>query len=513
MNLLDEDFQDKKETGNKKILRVVLVLIILIVFSIIGIISYLMYLESTNLKVSLNDQINNDVKNLIVFEQDGSIYLPVRAMSSFLGYNCYNGEYSNKSEESSKCYVQCEGEIANLVLNSNKIYKLNLEESDDNYTYIFMDKPVKAINGELYVTADGFEKVFNTSFNYDKDKNRISMYTTNYLVSIYENKVLDYGYTKLSDKFENTKTTIKNMLVVTNDKAFGVVNATDGTEILECKYDDIKYQETTGDFIVSCDGKYGIIGADKKTKINLAYDEIKLMDYEEGKNSGLYVVKRNNKYGVIDFKGNDKIYAENDQIGVDISKFEENDLKSGYVLVDNLIPVKKNDKWGLFDKSGKKIVDFEYDDLGYIANNNKDATNLLVIPNYNVIVACLDGRYTLLNASGEQPIKAFVDDIYMTISGGVKHYTMIANNKSYDVEEYLDKLGVRTTKNSSNQSTNNTNTNNNTEGNTTNTNEQQSDENSEDNNNQDQNDNQEQNNNEDNNDQENNQDNQSDEEE
>ena len=137
----------------------------------------------------------------------------------------------------------------------------------------------------------------------------------------------------------------------------------------------------------------------------------------------------------------------------------------------------------------------------------------MVIPNYNVIVACLDGRYTLLNASGEQPIKAFVDDIYMTISGGVKHYTMIANNKSYDVEEYLDKLGVRTTKNSSNQSTNNTNTNNNTEGNTTNTNEQQSDENSEDNNNQDQNDNQEQNNNEDNNDQENNQDNQSDEEE
>ena len=47
------------------------------------------------------------------------------------------------------------------------------------------------------------------------------------------------------------------------------------------------------------------------------------MDYEEGKNSGLYVVKRNNKYGVIDFKGNDKIYAENDQIGVDISKFED----------------------------------------------------------------------------------------------------------------------------------------------------------------------------------------------
>ena len=114
----------------------------------------------------------------------------------------------------------------------------------------------------------------------------------------------------------------------------------------------------------------------------------------------------------------------------------------------------KNNKWGLFDTKGKQVVDFEYDSFGYIASSNREATNLLVIPGYNVIVACIDNRYTLLNASGEQPIRAFVDDIYMVISGGEKQYLMNANDKTYDVEEYLDRLGVLESTSNSNNTTN-----------------------------------------------------------
>ena len=249
------------------------------------------------------------------------------------------------------------------------------------------------------------------------------------------------------------------MLVVSNDRYYGVINATDGTEILECKYDNVRYQEATGDFIVSSDGKYGIIGTDKRTKVDINFNSIELMDYD----AGLYLVRRNNQYGVVDINGNNIIFAENDQIGIDISRFEENDLKTGYILVDNLIPVMKDNKWGLFDTKGNQVVDFEYDSFGYIASSNREATNLLVIPDYNVIVACLNNRYTLLNASGEQPIKAFVDDIYMVISGGKKQYLMNANDKTYDVEEYLDRLGVleSTSNNNTNTSDNNTTTNNN----------------------------------------------------
>lgn len=455
MNLLDENYSSKNENKTKNMMKIIIIFIVLIVIAIIGIVSYMMYLQGTTLKVVLNNQVNADVKNLLVFESDGTIYVPIRAISSYLGYNCYNGEYSNKSEDNSKCYIQCEGEVANFTLNSNKIYKLNLETNENNYTYLYMDKPVRAINGELYITTDGMQKAFNTTFAYDQNNNIITMNTTPFLISAYTNTILDYGYTKLSENFENDKAVVKNMLVVTDEKNYGVINPIDGTEILECKYDDIIYQESTGDFIVCSDDKYGIIGTDKKTKVNINYDSIELMDYD----SGLYLVERNRKFGVIDLNGNTVIYTENDQIGVDISRFEENDLKTGYILVDSLIPVMRNEKWGLFDKKGNQIVNFEYDSLGYIANNNKEAINLLVIPDYNVIVACLNERYTLINASGEQPFKAFVDDIYMTVNGGEKSYKMTANDRTYDVEEYLDRLGVQNATNNERNSSNTTQTN------------------------------------------------------
>ncbi len=44
--------------------------------------------------------------------------------------------------------------------------------------------------------------------------------------------------------------------------------------------------------------------------------------------SGLYLVqKKDKKYGVIDIRGNTKIYIENDEIGLDISPFEQNNIK------------------------------------------------------------------------------------------------------------------------------------------------------------------------------------------
>ena len=452
MNLLDEDFSNNKGNKTKNIIKIIIIFVVIIVIAIIAILSYMIYIQGKTLHVVLNDQENADVKNLLVFEEDGTIYVPVRAISSYLGYNSYNGEYSNRSEDKSKCYVESEDEVANLTLNSNKIYKLNLSQNKNNYTYIYMDKPVKAINGELFITTDGMQKVFNTSFSYDQENNRITIYTVPYLITSYSQVILDYGYTKISENFENEKAILQNMLIVTNDKYYGVINASDGTEILECKYDDIIYQEAIGDFIVFSNNKYGIMGTDKRTKVDINYDSIELMDYD----AELYLIERNNRYGVVDLNGNTVIYPENDQIGVDISKFEENDLKTGYILVDNLIPVQRNNKWGLFDTKGNQVVDFEYDSFGYIASSNREAVNLLVIPSYNVIVACLNNRYTLLNTSGEQPIRAFVDDIYMTISGGEKYYQMTANDKTYDVEEYLDRLGVQPATNNHTNTTSNT---------------------------------------------------------
>ena len=80
MNLLDEEFSDNKENKTKKTIKIVVICIVIVLIAIIGIVSYMVYLDSTQLKVVLNGQQNADVKNSLVTESDGTIYVPVRAI-------------------------------------------------------------------------------------------------------------------------------------------------------------------------------------------------------------------------------------------------------------------------------------------------------------------------------------------------------------------------------------------------------------------------------------------------
>lgn len=457
MNIIEESFKTKKEDKSKKIAKVVLALIILIVLIIIGIMLAITYIKSNTLKLTIDGVSKDKVIDMLLFEDD-KIYVPIKEIASYLGYECYNGEYNDKSEDASKCYIQGENEIANFSLNSKKIYKLNLQRNS-NYEYFYIDEPVKAKGGVLYTTTQGIETAFNVSFQYDEVNKKITIYTLPYLVKVFSPVVLDYGYVELSDDFTNQKAILQDMLVVKKDKSTGkcgVISAVDGSTILEAKYDNITYLTNSGDFLVVSNKKVGVINKNKETRVQLIYDSIELMDSD----AGLYVVKRDNKYGVIDTKGNVKIYVEHDQIGIDASKFEENDIKNKYILVDNLIPAKKGSTWGLYNKNGELIVDFEYDSFGYITSSNKDAMNLLVVPNYNVIVTCKDKKYGIINSSGETLIQCATTDIYLTIESGTKHYYMIFNDKKYDLEEFLDSQGIvvkdDTNTNSSKNSSNTT---------------------------------------------------------
>ena len=422
MNIIEEGFQNKEEKKKKTSMTIILVAIVLVFCMIIGIISYLAYIKNSELKVFLNGQANEKVKDLLVIEDNGTVYVPIKEIASYLGYESYNGEYGNKSEELSKCYVESESEIANFSLGSNKIYKLDLTKESENYWYMYSKDPIKAINGVLYATSEAAEKAFDISFDYDKDKNRIYIYTTPYLVQTYSSKVLDFGYKEISDKYVNQTAIAQNdFLVVKSEKE-----------------------------------KYGIVSKTKETKVQLIYDSIELMDSD----SQLYVVSKDKKYGVIDFSGKTKIYIENDEIGVDSSKFSQNEIKNNYILADNLIPVRKGKVWGLYNKNGNQVVDFKYDSFGYIASNNKDAINLLVIPDYNVLVACKDKKYTLLNSSGEELFAPVADDIYMNINGGQKYYYIMVNDKQMNAIEFLDSIGIKNnSKQDNNESSNNTNTN------------------------------------------------------
>ncbi len=457
MNLIEESFQNKEEKKKKRTTKIILGVIIFLVIVIIAISGYLLYIKETTLRVMLNGQSNEKIKELLVFEEDDTIYVPIKEIASYLGYTSYNGEYTEKSESASKCYVQSENEVANFALGSNKIYKLDLTNTQASYEYAYTEKPVKAINGVLYASSEAIEKAFNVSFQYEQDKNRIYIYTMPYLIQSYSGTVLDYGYTKISETFANQKAILKDMLVVEKEdaKAVAVINV-DGDVILEPKYDSITYLPNVGDFLVKTNEKVGILSKNGETKVQIMYDSIELMDSD----AGLYVAEKDGKYGVLDFRGNIKIYIENDEVGMDISQFEQNNIKNKYILAGNLIPVRKGKLWGLYDKNGNKLVDFTYDNFGYVATSNKDALNLLVIPDYEVLVACKDKKYTLLNSSGKELFAGPVaDDIYMTISGGQRHYYITVNDGTMDAEQYLKNIGIRpqeTTNQTGNIANNNT---------------------------------------------------------
>ena len=457
MNLIEESFQTKEEKKKKMATKIILGAIIVVVLVIVGIVSYLLYVQSTILRVTLDGQQNEQLKQLLVFEDDGTIYVPIKEVASYLGYESFNGDYTDKSETQSKCYVQSENEVANFTLGSNTIYKLDLTQNNGDYEYVHIKNPVKAINGVLYTTTEGIQEAFNVSFNYDQEANRITIYTLPYLVQFYTPYALDYGYAEISEVFANQKAILDGMLVVSNDRAMGVID-TDGKSLLEAKYDNITYLPSVGDFLVQTDRQVGVLSKTGQTKVDIIYNSITLMDSD----AGLYVASRDNRYGVIDTNGVIKIYIENDQIGIDTSRFTQNNIKSKYLLADNLIPVKKGNYWGLFDTNGNQVVDFEYDSFGYIASNSRDAYSLLVIPDYNVIVAGRDDKYTLLNSSGEMLFGLVADDIYMTISGGEKHYYISVNDNIIDAEEYLESRGIRNqnSSSSSNTSSNSNNTSN-----------------------------------------------------
>lgn len=432
MNLIEENFQNQQEAKSNKAAKIVLAAIVIVIMIIIAIIGYLMYLENSKLTFTLDGKPNEEIKSFLIIEEDGKVYFPIKQIASYFNYESYNGDYTDKSEDISKCYVQSENEVANFVANSNDIYKLDFNQKNSNYEYIHLQEPVKSIDGVLYISEEGLEKAFNVSFQYNQEENKMYLVTMPYLVQLYSTKILDYGYTEISEEFTNQKAIMESMIIVQKNK-YGVIDL-EGNVILEPKYDNITYFSQVGDFVVKSNGKVGTMSKTGETKVQIIYDSIELMDQD----AGLYLVKKDDKYGVLDLNGNIKIHIENNEIGIDISKFQKNNLKHKYLLVNNLIPVRQDKLWGLYDKNGNQVVEFKYDNFGYIASSNKNALNLLVIQDYNVLVACKDKKYTLLNQSGEELFNTIADGIYMTISGGEKHYHISVNGKVLDAIGYLE---------------------------------------------------------------------------
>lgn len=432
MELYNEDYGS---TNKKSKLPIVIgVCITILVILMILIIYLIIYLRSTVTKITLNQVDAGELEQILYKEESAEgtkLYIPIRKIAQYFEYEDYRGDYKYKSEDENKCYVKNEFETAMFIANSNKLIKTR---GNSDYEYIDLDEKVIKKDGELYTTIDGIEKAFNVEISCDEAKKNIDIYTMDYLITFYTTNL---GLEEYSDVFADKKAIFENMIVVRKNGQYGVVEASTGNLILEIKYDSVSYLSNTKDFLVASNGKYGIVSKDATIKVKIAYDDIKVMDNQ----NGLYLIKQNNLYGIIDTDGEVILEPEYQQIGIDIGDFVQNGIESGYVLLDELIPIKNNNLWGFFNIKGEKITDFLYTEIGCKKSKVLSSYPVLAIPSCKMIVVGKNGLYNLIEIDGTEFVdNAFVfDSIYMKTdtSTGQNTFYMTFNGETINIEEYL----------------------------------------------------------------------------
>lgn len=431
------EFYVEEENQKKKSKTPVILLITIIsLIFFTGLIMFMIfYINSQILTINLDGVKNAELAQILDIketEQGKVVYVPIRKIAKYLGYEDYSGDYQNKSEDQTKCYVKTEDEVAIFTLGSNKIVKTR---GNSDYEYIELDSPIFEQDGELYTTIVGTEKAFNVEISYDANQNSINIYTMDFLVTTLAQK---FNINKYSEEFCDKKAIFENMLVVQSEstKQYGVLNLETNKYILECKYDFIQYLPYTQDFLVKSNGKFGILSKDSKIKVKIAYDSIEVLDNEKA----LYLVKEDNLYGVISTDGKTIINSNYQQIGIDDKNYAQNGIESKYILLDTLIPVKRDNLWGFFDIKGKQITELKYSGVGCSTSRITNTYPVVVIPSHKIIVVEQNKLYNFIGLAGNERIRTFViDSVYLKkdAATGENSYYITYNGNTKNIDDVL----------------------------------------------------------------------------
>lgn len=437
MELRNEEEQEKKTNG-KRAIFIALIITAILAITVGILILILKQVENSKLKVIVDGKTKTVTEQFMIIDSE-KIYLSINQIAKLVGYEYYNGEYKQYSEDKTKCYVECADELAMLELNSNIIYKNNSADKV-NFDAYTVDKEVKNYNGELYATAQTIQTAFNTRIIFEDSSNSLYIETLKYLVEYYNAQVIKKGYIGLAEDFITQKALTKNLLVVKKDQKYGVLSAKDFSTVIGNKYDKITFLENTQEFIVTNDEKTGVLSVNGNVKIGLRYDEVGLIDGSEG----LYYAKNDDLYGVLNKNGKVLVYVAYDTIGIDKTLFPLENIKNNMFLYNNCIPLKRGTKWGIVDKNGNIILNFEYDSLGYISENestsNTDISinNVVVIPEVEGIVIGKQSKYGVANSIGKIIIPCEFDKIYSITNEGKDEFYLEKNGKTIKLTKYLE---------------------------------------------------------------------------
>lgn len=272
---------------------------------------------------------------------------------------------------------------------------------------------------EMIIVPDSTKDVFITMSDIDFNQ---GTYKTKVLNKKGEEIYKGYELVEAIDNYDIAQNLWyeKNVLKVKKDGKYGLINF-NGVEILECKYDEItslkgttnslvlkkdgkiglatnvgdvvvpvEYKEvkafgqeySDGYIVVNEDNKQGLIASNKKTALEVKYEEIKPVS-----GNGMYVVKEDGKLKVINeaketilenefddvlqIEGDNLILKRGDKVGA-ITKAKEEKVPFEYqelkMIGSNYYIAKKDEKYGIIDGTNQTIVEFQYTNM----NQRKD---------------------------------------------------------------------------------------------------------------------------------------------
>lgn len=431
----EEDIKKGMNLTSKILLGIIACVILIILVLCILLIN----VQNSSFETYINGQITTIAKEKLLTIIDDVTYVNIEEFSKLVGYEYHGGEYKSSTIENDKCYIEGKIETVSFYINDNNIYKLPVNQRNEQYQKVETQDQTKILNGKMYASIDTISKAFNVLI--ESGRNEFKVYTLEYIITIYDSKVKQWGYTGIvNQSFENQKALLYGYIIVNKEGGlYKIIDSKNTKEIVLDRYSEIEFLEYMQQFLVINDlDKVGIVDLNGITKIETIYDEILVLEQDEK----LYLVKQNEKYGVVSENGQTIIYPEYDSIGL-----TNNITANKYLILDELIPVYKDGKYGAFNKKGNLVYNIEYDDFGYNLTNielneiKKIVKPLLVIEKVDGVVVKKADKYGLLDLKGKELIPISVDAIY-EISGVENEnskYFMIYNGEELNVIERLNK--------------------------------------------------------------------------
>lgn len=398
MTLLDQEVKKEEPKGKKIVLLLLIFSVILLMLVIVAMIA-LGGKQTKPLTLSINGNNVTIDENLLITDNNGINYISLPKIATFqIGYEYVTGGYLEYTESETKGYLENANQIIQFEADNNKIYKIVPNTSVD-YEEFELQYNILQVNNALYIAIDDLNIGLNIVYTYSEKDNKISLNTTDNLIKSYQASLTETSQVKaISDEFNNEKAVCYNMLVVSNEnEKWGVVD-TNFSSIITNKYSSIEFIESAGVFIVSDNGKYGVISkeTDKRPVLDLNYEEVNIINNDPL----FYQVKLAGKYGIINAKGEPIINNLYDSMGYDTKTTTEQS-----VLV---------------------IKDF-----------GKDKVNALVV--------CKDGKYGLVNLNnGATIIDCVVDKIYSKNENRENKYYIQLQEKEIPLDQYVTNINTTT---------------------------------------------------------------------